>query len=284
MSLTINRLGGALGAEVIGLDLTKGPANEDMDRIHQAWLDHSVLVMRDQQITPEQQLAFARRFGTAKPHHLNPNRHPDFPELLVVSNERRKDGGGTRGSGQHWHSDYSYLEGRSTASILRALQIPSVGGDTMFANAYRAHDALSETMRNILAGLTVTYDYSLVYQRHYKDRKDRVQLTDELRAKAPPSEHPIIETHAETGRKLVFFDPTYANTIVGMEEAEYTAVFRFLTEHLTRPEFIYRHHWKPYDMVMWDNRCTLHCAVSDYDDSERRHLNRVTVTDARAAH
>lgn len=280
MSLTINRLGGALGAEVIGLDLTKEPANEDMDRIHQAWLDHNVLVMRDQQIAPEQQLAFARRFGVAKPHHLSPNRHPDFPELLVLSNERRKDGGGTRGSGQHWHTDYSYLEGRSTASILRALQIPSVGGDTMFANAYRAYDALSETMRNILAGLTVTYDYALVYQRHYKDRTDRIQLTDELRAKAPPSEHPIIETHPETGRKLVFFDPTYANTIVGMEEAEYTAIFGFLTKHLTRPEFIYRHHWKPYDMVMWDNRCTLHCAVNDYDDAELRKLNRVTVTDA----
>lgn len=278
MNLTINRLGGSLGAEVIGLDLSREPANEDLDRVHQAWLDNSVLVLRDQQITPEQQLAFARRFGSAKPHHLNPNRHPDYPEMLVVSNERRKDGGGTRGSGQHWHSDYSYLEGRSTASILRAIQIPSVGGDTLFASAYLAYDRLSETMRDILSGLTVTYDYSLVYQRHYKDRKDRVQLTDDLRAKAPPSEHPIIEAHSETGRKLVFFDPTYANAIVGMEEAEYTAIFRFLTEHLTRPEFIYRHNWKPYDMVMWDNRCTLHYAVSNYDDNERRHMERVTVT------
>lgn len=278
MSLTINRLGGSLGAEVIGLDLTGEPSNEDLDQVHQAWLDHNVLVMRDQRITPERQLAFARRFGVAKPHHLNPNRHPDHPELLVVSNTRRKDGGGTRGSGQHWHSDYSYLEGRSTASILRAIEIPSVGGDTLFASAYLAYDTLSEAMRGVLSGLTVTYDYSLVYQRYYKDRKDRVQLTEDLRAKAPPSEHPIIETHPETGRKLVFFDPTYANTIVGMEEAEYGAIFRFLTKHLTRPEFIYRHSWKPFDMVMWDNRCTLHYAVANYDDSERRHMERVTVT------
>jgi len=278
MSLTINRLGGSLGAEVIGLDLTGEPSNEDLDQVHRAWLDNSVLVMRDQRITPERQLAFARRFGTARPHHLSPNRHPDYPELLIVSNARRKDGGGTRGSGQHWHSDYSYLEGRSTASILRAIEIPSVGGDTLFASAYRAYDALSETMRDILAGLTVSYDYALVYQRYYKDRTDRVQLTEDLRAKAPPSEHPIIETHPETGRRLVFFDPTYANAIVGMEEAEYTAIFRFLTEHLTRPEFIYRHSWKPYDMVMWDNRCTLHYAVANYDDSERRHMERVTVT------
>jgi len=280
MSLTINRLGGALGAEVIGLDLSHGPANEDMDRIHQAWLDHSVLVLRDQRITPEQQLAFARRFGTARPHHLSPNRHPDHPELLVVSNERRKDGGGTRGSGQHWHSDYSYLEGRSTASILRALQIPSVGGDTLFASAYRAYDALSETMRAVLEPLMVSYDYALVYQRYYKDRTDRVQLTEDLRAKAPPSEHPIIEAHAETGRKLVFFDPTYANAIVGMTEPETTAIFDFLKAHLTRPEFLYRHSWKPYDMVMWDNRCTLHYAVANYDDAELRKLNRVTVTAA----
>jgi taurine dioxygenase len=270
MSLTINRLGGALGAEVIGLDLTREPANEDLDRVHQAWLDHSVLVLRDQRITPEQQLAFARRFGVARPHHLSPNRHPDHPELLVVSNEKRKDGGGTRGSGQHWHSDYSYLEGRSTASILRALEIPSVGGDTLFASAYRAYDALSDTMRDILAGLTVTYDYALVYQRHYKDRKDRVQLTED----------PIIEAHPETGRKLVFFDPTYAGAIVGMEESETKAIFDFLTTHLTRPEFLYRHSWKPYDMVMWDNRCTLHYAVANYDDNELRKLNRVTVTAA----
>ena len=135
-------------------------------------------------------------------------------------------------------------------------------------------------MRDVLSRLMVSYDYSLVYQRYYKDRKDRVQLTDELRAKAPPSEHPIVETHPETGRKLVFFDPTYANAVVGMKEAEYAPIFRFLTEHLTRPEFLYRHCWKPYDMLMWDNRCTLHYAVANYDDAELRKLNRVTVTAA----
>lgn len=276
--MKINRLGGALGAEVVGVDLTQPLSNSDFARIHEAFLAHSVLAIRDQTLTAEDLRAFSRRFGEAIEHVIEGFRLEETPELFVVSNVR-EDGKpkGAIYAGQYWHSDLSYTPEPALGSMLYALEIPSVGGDTMFANMYLAYETLSDTMKDFVTGLHAVHDYSHAYETVFSKLPGRPPITDEQLAKVPPVEHPLVRTHPETNRKCLFVNPGFTRSIVGMTGDESRALLDFLFAHATRPEFIYRHHWQDHDLLMWDNRCLMHRAVADYDMNENRHMHRATI-------
>ena len=147
----------------------------------------------------------------------------------------------------------------------------------MWANMYLAYDTLSDTMKNFLGGLKAVHDYSHAYDTYFAHLKERPPLTPEQRAKTPPVEQPMIRTHPETGRKALYVNPGFTKGIVGMPKEESQPILDFLFRHSTRPEFIYRHRWDVHDMMFWDNRCTMHYALADYDFSVRRHMHRTTV-------
>lgn len=276
--MEINRLGGALGAEVVGADLAGPLSNCDFAQIREAFLAHSVLVIRDQRIAPEDLRAFSRRFGEPVRHVIEGFQLEEAPDLFVVSNVR-EDGKpkGAIYAGQYWHSDLSYVPEPALGSMLYALEIPSIGGDTMFASMYLAYETLSDTMKALVEGLTAVHDYAHAYETVFAKLPGRPPITDEQLAKVPPVEHPIVRTHPETGRKCLFVNPGFTRRVVGMTEDESKAILGFLFAHATRPEFIYRHHWRGHDLLMWDNRCLMHRAVADYDMNENRHMYRATI-------
>jgi taurine dioxygenase len=276
--MKINRLGGALGAEVVGVDLAQPLSNSDFAHIHEAFLAHSVIAIRGQTLGPDDLRAFSRRFGDAIEHVIEGFRLEETPELFVVSNVQ-EDGKpkGAIYAGQYWHSDLSYTPEPALGSMLYALEIPSVGGDTMFANMYLAYEMLSDTMKDFVTGLHGVHDYSHAYETVFSKLPGRPPITDEQLAKVPPVEHPLVRTHPETNRKCLFVNPGFTRSIVGMTGDESRALLDFLFAHATRPEFIYRHHWQDHDLLMWDNRCLMHRAVADYDMNENRHMHRATI-------
>ncbi len=274
----VRRLSGSLGAEVTGLDLSENGNNEAFSTIHKAFLDHSVLVFRNQSLTPDELVRFSKRFGPLEQHVLTQFAYPGNPDIFVVSNvkEKGKPIGAIR-AGQYWHTDCSYLERPTLASVLYALEVPSYGGDTMFTSMACAYDELSETMKQLLEGLTAVHDYTNAYDIFFSKVPDRPSLSEEQRAAVPPVEHPVVRTHPENGRKVLFVNPGFTRRIAGMTDAESRALLDFLFEHAQQPHFIYRHHWRRGDVVIWDNRATWHLAVADYDMDERRHMHRTSI-------
>ncbi len=198
--------------------------------------------------------------------------------MFLISNvkDKGKPIGAIR-AGQYWHSDCSYMERPTLASLLHALQIPSYGGDTLFASTARAYDELSDTMKSFLGGLRAVHDYTNAYDTFFAQFPDRPPLSEAEKAKVPPVEHPVVRTHPETGRKALFVNPGFTRRIVGMTDAESRAILDFLFAHATQPHLVYRHMWAPGDLVVWDNRATWHLAVADYDMDERRHLHRTSI-------
>ncbi len=273
MTLDLRCLSYALGAEVLGVDVGRPMSESTFGEIHRAFLDHGILLFRDQNITREQHIDFSRRFGELDRHDSLPrDRHPQYPELLMVTNEPKPDGkpGDGKYTGHLWHSDMSFTPVPSLGSLLRSISIPPVGGDTMFANMTKAYDALSDTMKKLIAGLDGI---------HVGKRKI-VDLTPEREAESkrlnPPIAQPIVRVHPETGRKALYIGEK-VECFVGMTREESKPIIDFLIRHATQPRFTYRHQWRTHDIVIWDNRCTMHAALGDYEDSEPRHLERTTV-------
>lgn len=275
----VRRLAGGLGAEIRGVDLGKDLSNATFAGIHDAFLAHSVLVFREQKIDPDHLADFSRRFGPLEEHVIKQFSLKENPNVFIVSNvkEKGKPIGAIR-AGQYWHSDGSYQEKPALASLLYALDVPSYGGDTMFTSMYAAYQELSEPMKRFLEGLRAVHDYTNAWDTFFSRFPDeRPPLTEEQRAKVPPVEHPVIRTHPESGRKALFVNPGFTRRIVGLAPDESRAILDFLFRHSVQPHFIYRHHWAPGDLVMWDNRATWHLAVADYDMEERRHMYRTSV-------
>lgn len=276
--LSVKRLTGGLGAEVRGLDLSDAGDNAAFDAIHQAFNDHSVLVFRNQKLDPDALVSFSKRFGPLEQHVLKQFAMPENPDVFQISNvkEKGKPVGAIR-AGQYWHTDCSYMERPTMASLLHAIDIPSYGGDTIFASTAGAYDELSDTMKSFLEGLTAVHDYTNAYDTFFAKVADRPPLSDEEKAKVPPVEHPVIRTHPETGRKVIFVNPGFTRHINGLTEAESRAILDLLFAHTQQPHLLYRHIWAPGDLVIWDNRATWHLAVADYPMDERRHLHRTSV-------
>ncbi len=278
MAIEVRPVSPALGAEVIGADLTRPDDDEQFEVIHKALLDHNVVVIRDQQITPADHAAFSARFGKLELHVLNQFLLPEQPEVLVLSN-KRVDGVpvGLQDAGREWHSDLSYMQLPSLGSLLYALEIPPTGGDTLYANLYSAYEALSPDLRERIDGLRLRHSYAdFINRRFQESAMERPTLTAEQAAKVPTAIHPLVRTHPDTGRKALYVSPSLVAGIDGMENAEGQALLQELNDHATQPEFVYRHVWRLHDIVFWDNRCTLHQATA-FDPKYTRHMHRTTI-------
>jgi len=276
--ITIKRLTGAIGAEIGGVDLAAPNYGNIYPVIHQAFLEHAVVVLRGQNLSPEQLVSVSRPFGKLEAHVLTQFNLKEHPEVLIISNIKEKGKPiGAIYAGQYWHSDLSYMAHPTQASLLHAKEIPSFGGDTMFANMTRAFEELSEPVQRMLDGLTAVHDYTNAYDTYFSHLPDRPPLSEEEKAKVPPVVHPVVRTHPETGNKALYVNPGFTRRINELAPAESRAVLDFLFRHCQQPHLIYRHTWQAGDLVIWDNRCTIHNAVADYDMSERRHLIRTSV-------
>ena len=280
MTHCINPLSPTLGAEVVGLDLNEPLSDAVFLELERAWQDaNGVLVFRDQALAPEAQIAFSRRLGDLEVHVAKRYLLPGHPEIYRVSTKQDANGKamGNPESGRYWHSDLSYLDPPAKASLLYALEVPPIGGDTMFTNMAAAHDALSEPVRTMLNGLMAVHDYSHV-RRMFSPGFGRSADPNQV----PPVRHPVVRPHSDTGRKTLFVNPGFTTHIDGLTRQESEAILSFLFDHATRPEFIYRHNWSVGDAVLWDNRSTMHHAVHDfYETGGIRHMHRTTVMGAK---
>lgn len=228
---------------------------------------HGVLLVRGRPLTPEAQIAFARRFGALEEHaaYPAPLRHPTHDEMLVV--KRYKVGGRDLRFGGQWHSDLSYTLAPSKGSVLHAVTVPPTGGDTLFCDLAAAYEALSPEMRARLDDLWVVHD--LANGRQYGDSPPEAIAV--MRAKSPPVEQPLVRRHPETGRASLFISEWMTRRIVGMSDAEGWALLEPLLAHTLRPQFLYRHQWRVGDTLIWDNRWTNHLALGDYTGERVMH-------------
>ena len=273
----VRALPAAVGAEVLGLDLSRPISSADFARLHQAHLQHHVLVFRDQRITPQQQIDFSRRFGPLQIHVLKSFQLAGHPEIMIVSNI--KENGvpiGLGDAGVFWHSDLSYVEKPSLGSMLHAQELPSEGGDTLFANQHTAYEALPEALKARLEGLQAEHSYLTQYEALRARSPWRPKLTQEQLDQVRPTVHPVVRTHPETGRKALFVSEHFTTRILGLPEADSRTLLDELFALSTRPEHVYRHAWQPHDMVFWDNRSVMHLAAGT-PDHLRRKLYRTTI-------
>jgi taurine dioxygenase len=266
-----------VGAEIVGLDLSRPLNDADFARVHKAHLDYHVVVFRDQQITPQQQIDFSRRFGVLQIHVLKQFLLVNHPEILIVSNiVENGQPIGLGDAGKYWHSDLSYKELPSLGSMLYAQELPSEGGDTLFADMHLAWDTLPEHLRKAVEGRAAVHSYTSRYREGHNAQNWRPTLTPEQLAQVVVVSHPIVRTHPENGRKALFVSEGFTTHIVGLPEDESRQILDELFAHSVRPEAVYRHKWAPNDMVFWDNRSLIHLAGGTPEHLRRR-LHRTTI-------
>jgi taurine dioxygenase len=276
MSLKLRKLSYGLGAEVCDINVAVPMSESQFGEIHRAFLEHGVLLFRNQNITREQHIEFSRRFGELDDHAAFPSdRHPDYPHLMVVTNIPQADGtpSVSRYSGRRWHTDMSQTLVPALGSLLRCWQIPAVGGDTLFANTTLAYDTLSPGMQQLVSKLHAVHEAG--GRKLDANHSDQAHAAEQKRI-SPPVAHPVARVHPETGRKAIYLGEK-VKRFDGMTEEESRPLIRFLNDHATKPEFVLRHSWHEHDIVLWDNRCTLHMALADFDQNEPRYLERTTV-------
>ena len=268
-ALDINPVTPLIGAEISGLDLSKPLSDNELGAVKQALRDYLVIFFRDQDLTPDQQKDFGRQFGDL---HLHPARDRNglegHPEILYIN----AGPDSTRVNGDEWHTDVSCDAEPPMGSILRLIEIPtSGGGDTLFASMYAAYDALSEPMKAFLGGLSAIHDGG----PNYIDRAKRAGIYKPEKV-FPANPHPVIRTHPETGKKSIYVNKIFTQSIVGLPRDESRAILDFLFQHIAKPNFQCRFKWAVNSMAFWDNRCALHHAMWDYHPEVRRGY-RVTI-------
>jgi taurine dioxygenase len=269
-TLDIRPLSGALGAEILGIDLAHEVSDETIAAIRAAWLEHLVVFFRDQALEPAQLLALAKRFGepVEYPFVKGLDGFPQITPVIKLEHEKVNFGG-------LWHSDTAYLEQPPMATMLVARETPPRGGDTLFANMYLAYETLSDGLRRVLDGLTGVN--SSAKADVTKTREDRIKDSAKNDAKKEyNAEHPVVRTHPETGRKALYVNGGHTVRFSDMSEQESAPLLSYLFGHMTRPEFTCRFRWEPGSIALWDNRCTQHNPVNDYH-GHRRVMHRVTL-------
>jgi taurine dioxygenase len=277
MAITVRKLAPALGAEVSGVDLRKPIGAGVFSEIRAAWHEHLVLRFRGQRLTDPELLAFSRLFGELDPPGPNPYGKPflsEFPEINVISNV--KEAGvpiGGLGDGEAiWHCDMTYVPTPPRAAALHALEVPPAGGDTFWSNQYLAFETLPDDLRDAIDGRTAVHDAT--YNSAGMMRKGMKEVTDPR--EAPGARHPLVIVHPETRRRALFLGRRRNSYIDGLELAESEALLDRLWAHATQPEFTFRQVWQRDDLILWDNRCTLHRRDS-FDPSARRIMHRTQI-------
>jgi len=278
--MKIRPLSMAIGAEITDVDLAKPLSDAQWSEIYAAWLKHIVLVFPGQKLSPEQQIAFAGRFGPLDDHADDPTyRLPDYPQIYMIGNYMINGKmSATKDTGRKWHSDHSYTTRPTLISMLYCRQIPPVGGTTAFSNMQMAYDMLSDKLKSFLDGLEAVHDLS-----HYITPsltwKPKVKDPTKLRDKNPPVIQPVVRVHPETGRKALYISEAQTSRFVGLTPEEGRGLLDLLFKHMATPEFTYRHNYQVDDLVFWDNRSCQHIALADYnhDSSNPRLMYRLTV-------
>jgi taurine dioxygenase len=269
-----------IGAVIEGVDLSTSLSDETFDQIYAAFLEHQVIFLPNQEITPSQQVAFAKRFGEID------EPHPLFKSAPEDSRIMRIEQSGKEGDYYNdvWHTDVSFQERPAMASVLHAQVLPAVGSDTLWASMYAAYDALSYPIKLMLEGLTAVHDLTYSHRTHYPKAYRLIRQTEpgglarlrKIEDEHPPVSHPIIRTHPVTKRKALYVNRTFTERINGLSKIESDALLAMLLNHCESPMFQMRHRWSRHDLAIWDNRCTQHVVISDFYP-QKRLMHRVTI-------
>jgi len=272
MTLELSLLSDNTGVEARGVDLSRPLDVETKNRLNKAFVESSVLVIREQNLTASQLRDGVQNFGEIFQQHNTRFSLPECPEIHYLSNKDRYPDGTRYIPGAGYHTDHSNSETPPKATLLLAIELPKSGGDTQFVNMAAAFDGLPDTTKDRIADLKAMH----VYQSKHSARK-LMGLTSEAKEKVPDAVyHPIVRTHPESGRKSIYINPIRIDAIDGMKEADALDLLNELLLHATQEKFQYRHKWRTGDLVMWDNRCLLHKANGDYDhETQTRYLYRV---------
>ncbi|TMH28392.1 MAG: TauD/TfdA family dioxygenase [Betaproteobacteria bacterium] len=271
----IEALSPTIGARVDGVDLSRPLSDAAFAAVRAAFHRHMLLSFPAQRLDEAQQVAFSRRFGELQVHVLDQYRHPQHPQIYVLSNVDRATG---RTIGHHpdkgtltWHSDLSFQRRPALATILYGIETPTTGGETQFADMAAAYDALDDAMKRRLAGLRAIHD--LDYSRQ---RMGEPPMPEAQRRQSPPVDHPLVRTHPDTGRKLLYIS-RHVSHIAEMPRDESDALLDELMAHATQPRFVFSYRWTQGDVLMWDNRSTIHRATGYDTSAERRVIHRTVV-------
>jgi len=270
MAITVTPLSDALGAAITGVDLCRDLDDATIQDIKQAWYDYVILVFPNQDINDDEQEKFCRNFGELELVRTT-TFASDHPHVMMITNVKDTGKPTALEDGEMmFHYDQCYYEQPCMGATLYAIEIPDVGGNTLFANCTKAYDALSDDWKQRLEGLTALnyYDYGLTPTMRPEDMNPDV----------PQWTHPVVRTHSETGRKALYVNRLMSMRIEGLPEEESDEILNFLFDQIEKPEFIYEHVWSVGDLMMWDNRCSVH-ARTHFDPEKRRMMRRVTVRD-----
>jgi taurine dioxygenase len=259
----------AIGAEIIGVDLSQPVSDETFARILDVWHQNLVILLRDQHLSEDDQVGFGERFGPPAVSHTRRYTTKN-PAVMVISNIRENGQliGALPDGEMNFHTDQCHQERPAMASMLYSLEVPSKGGNTLFANGYRAYETLPAAIKQRIEGRKAlnAYDYENASTRR----------GTKLREGIPSCWHPIVRTHPDTRRKALYVNRLMTVAIEGMSDAESEELLEVLFEHQEQPQFIYEHVWRPHDVLLWDNRCALH-ARTDFSANERRLMRRLTI-------
>jgi taurine dioxygenase len=267
--LRVRPLAANIGAEIVGVDLSRPMSDELFAMILRAWHENLVILFRDQHLSEDDQVRFGARFGPPAVSHTKRYTTAN-PAVMLISNIRENGQviGALPDGEMHFHSDQCHQERPAMASMLYALEVPSKGGNTLFANAYKAYETLPDAIKKKIEGRKALNAYD--YEAAGTHRGTR------LREGIPSCWHPIVRTHPATGKKALYVNRLMTIAVEGLPEKESEEVLNALFEHQEQPQFIYEHIWRPHDLLLWDNRCALH-ARTDFSADERRLLRRLTI-------
>lgn len=268
--MEIRRLTGTIGAEILGIDVSQPLPADVLAEVRKCLLDHCVIFFRDQTLTKEQHIAFVRQFGeiSSSPVYKTLESHPQIMPVIKEPTDANI-------IGDTWHTDETYQDTPPLGSVLYAREIPTVGGDTLWANLYRAYDTLSEGMKKQLEGMRAVHTNEfLTGDTKARNATRSTKLLENVGVNYVV--HPVVRTHEETGRKCLFVNRPFTHAFEGMTREESLPLLQYLFDHSSRPENTCRFRWQKGSIAFWDNRCTMHYAINDYP-GERREMHRITI-------
>ena len=289
MTLNIEKRSAALGATVTGIDLSQPVSRDLFQEIIAAWNENLLLVFPDQKISKEEHIEFSRNFGELEVHPGGKHVLKDYPELLWLTNEKDAEGNylSLRDGGSIWHSDLSYMAYPSRCSLLYAIDVPDDGGDTEWANMYLAYDNLPNELKKRIEGLKAVHQFDLADNPRFhppssmteEDKKGSIweKKSAEVKARTPDVIHPIVRTHDVTNRKALFVNRRFTTHIAETDPSEGEGLLLELFYYIENPDNIYHHRWSKDQLLLWDNRCTVHLACGGVPESQLRTMLRTTV-------